>query len=431
MQTVRDLDDPFLFAKLEAARPEPLAVGRGNAMFVSGWCFHRERRIIDLSIRANDSTYPLLTHSMPRADVFVAYDRRTDPHDNRYRSGFWAIMPFASANGDEEIELELVATLSTGEVSTRRIGGVPLVVPETSNGGVALPTAPTTDEPLIAVCMTTYNPPLDLFKAQVESLRSQTHRNWVCLVSDDQSRPDVYAAIREELEGDERFALSQTESRLGYYRNFERVLGLVGEEAALVALCDQDDRWHPDKLESLRGALESGVTLAYSDMNLIDGEGNLISPTYWTDRRTNHTDMTSLLVANTITAAATMFPRRLLDYALPFPTALGHAFHDHWLAMVALATGRIAYIERPLYDYVQHSDNAFGSRGASWKKRDAARSSDPQSRLKGRAGLSWRLLRWRLDYFYNACSARLHAEILMMRCGDALTRLASAARSSA
>ena len=74
--------------------------------------------------------------------------------------------------------------------------------------------------------MTTYNPPLDLFKAQVESLSGQTHGNWICLVSDDNSRPDVYAAIREELDGDERFVLSQTESRLGYYRNFERALGL-------------------------------------------------------------------------------------------------------------------------------------------------------------------------------------------------------------
>ena len=145
-----------------------------------------------------------------------------------------------------------------------------------------------------------------------------------------------------------------------------------------MALCDQDDRWHPDKLESLRGALESGVTLAYSDMNLIDGDGNLISPTYWTDRRTNHTDMTSLLVANTITAAATMFPRRLLDYALPFPAALGHAFHDHWLAMVALATGRIAYVDRPLYDYVQHSatPSAAGAQaGRSGTRRSRATRS--------------------------------------------------------
>ena len=106
-----------------------------------------------------------------------------------------------------------------------------------------------------------------------------------------------------------------------------------------MALCDQDDRWHHDKLEALREAAGPEVTLAYSDMNLVDEDGKLLSPTYWTERRTNHTNMTSLMVANTITAAASLFPRRLLDYALPFPAPLGHAFHDHWLALVALAEG--------------------------------------------------------------------------------------------
>jgi glycosyltransferase involved in cell wall biosynthesis len=437
MHAVGHRDDPFLLAKLEAARPEPLVVGRGNAMFVSGWCFHRERRIIDLSIRANGSTHRLLTHSMPRADVLVAHDRRTDPHGNRYRSGFWAIVPVASANGNRKLELELVATLSTGEVATRRIGEVPLAAPAPSNGRIELPVAPQSDEPLIAICMTTYNPPLGLFRAQVESLRGQTHGNWICLVSDDASRPDAFAAIRDELDGDERFVLSQTEGRLGYYRNFERVLGLVPEEAELVALCDQDDRWNPDKLEQLRSAIGAGVTMAYSDMNLVDEEGELISPTYWTERHTNHTNMVSLLVANTITAAASMFPRRLLDDALPFPEPLGHAFHDHWLALVALASGRIAYIDRALYDYVQHSANAFGSRSATWQRRDAGRSGPPAKRLPWRVRLSARLLRWRLDYFYYACPVRLHAEILMLRCDEqlagrkrrALQRLRKADRS--
>jgi glycosyltransferase involved in cell wall biosynthesis len=421
MHAVQHRDDPFLNAKLEASIPEPLVVGRGNALFVSGWCFHRERKIVDLGIRANGSDFRVLTHSMPRADVFAAYDRASDPHENRYRSGFWAILPFSEANGAGNAELELVATLSNGEVATRAIGSIDVAPEPSANGGA--PAVPTTApaEPLIAICMTTYNPKLELFRAQVESLRRQTHGNWVCVVSDDCSRPDLYAGIREELEGDERFLLSQTDERLGYYRNFERALGLIPREAELVALCDQDDRWHPDKLESLRDAIESGVSLAYSDMNLVDSNGELVSPTYWTDRRTNHTDMTSLLVANTITAAASMFPRRLLDYALPFPAPLGHAFHDHWVALVALATGRIAYLDRPLYDYVQHSANAFGSRGASWRTRQAGRSGTPQPRVPARSRLSARLLRWRLDYFYNACPARLHAEILMMRCGEELT----------
>ena len=189
--------------------------------------------------------------------------------------------------------------------------------------GPPRPPATESAEPLIAICMTTYNPRLDLFRAQIASLREQTHENWICVVSDDCSRPDLYAGIREELEGDERFFLSQPDERLGYYRNFERVLGLVPEEAELVALCDQDDRWHQDKLEALREAAGPEVTLAYSDMNLVDEDGKLLSPTYWTERRTNHTNMTSLMVANTITAAASLFPRRLLDYALPFPAPLG------------------------------------------------------------------------------------------------------------
>jgi glycosyltransferase involved in cell wall biosynthesis len=421
MHAVRHRDDPLLFAKLEATLPEPLVVGRGNALFVSGWCFHRERRIVDLGIRANGTDFRVLTHSMPRADVFAAYDRASDPHDNRFRSGFWAILPFAAATGDETAELELVATLSSGEIATKRIGEIDVASVPSTNGRVPAPSAPVPSEPLIAICMTTYNPRLDLFRIQVESLRDQTHTNWVCVVSDDGSRPDLYAGIREELEGDERFVLSQADERLGYYRNFERALGLVPKKAELVALCDQDDRWHPDKLQSLCDAIGSGVTLAYSDMNLVDPEGELVSPTYWTDRRTNHSDMTSLLVANTITAAASMFPRRLLDYALPFPAPLGHAFHDHWLALTALATGRIEYLDRQLYDYVQHSANAFGSRGATWEAREAGRSRGTGRRLPRRSRLSSRLLRWRLDYFYNACSARLHAEILMMRCGEELS----------
>ncbi len=66
--------DPLLFAKLEASVPERLPIGKGNALFVSGWCYHRERKIIALEIRAGPSEHPILAHSMPRADVYAARD---------------------------------------------------------------------------------------------------------------------------------------------------------------------------------------------------------------------------------------------------------------------------------------------------------------------------------------------------------------------
>jgi glycosyltransferase involved in cell wall biosynthesis len=419
MQGPRRREDPLLFAKLEASVPERLPLGKGNALFVSGWCYHRERRVIALGIRAGAAEHQILSHSMPRADVHAAHDKASDPHGYRYRSGFWAIVPLEPSTVAGQVDIELVATLATGDVSTRRLASIALESVATGNGHPPRPPATKSTEPLIAICMTTYNPRLDLLRAQFASLREQRHENWICLVSDDCSRPDVYERIREELEGDERFFLSQSDTRLGYYRNFERVLGLVPEEAELVALCDQDDRWHPNKLERLREALEPGVSLAYCDMNLVDEKGNLLSPTYWTDRQTNHTNMTSLMVANTITAAASLFPRQLLDYALPFPAPLGHAFHDHWLAMVALAGGRIAYVDESLYDYVQHSANAYGSRGASWKG-PGRRHGRLKRLVPTRDRVSKVLVRWRRHYFYNGCAARLHAEILLMRYGEEL-----------
>ena len=66
------------------------------------------------------------------------------------------------------------------------------------------------------------------------------------------------------------------------------------------------------------------------------------------------------MIANTITGAASVFRRELLDVALPFPPRFGDLFHDHWLAVVALATGDVAYVDRPLYDYVQHGDATQG-----------------------------------------------------------------------
>jgi glycosyltransferase involved in cell wall biosynthesis len=409
--------EPLLQVEIEGGLPDELVVGAGNALFVHGWCFHGERRLHGLAMGYDGHEVPVIAHSMPRSDVLRGRDPFADPHGHAYRSGFWAIVPIERVSGPRELELELIASLEGGERCVRRLAPVnlqPAPPPAAAAPPLPEPTEAAAGEPLVAICMTTYNPRLDLFRAQVESLRAQTHRNWVCLVSDDQSLPDVYESIEAELAGDPRFQLSRSERRLGYYRNFERVLGLAPAEAELIALCDQDDRWYPEKIGSLRAALEPGVTLAYSDMRIVGDRGGVISDTYWTERRNNHTDMASLMVANTVTAAASIFPRELLDRALPFPARVGHAFHDHWLALVALASGRIAYVDRPLYDYVQHAENAFGRRGASWGERRLA------LRPPTRTTLSLKLLRWRADYFETVVPAQLHAVILGLRCGDRL-----------
>jgi glycosyltransferase involved in cell wall biosynthesis len=250
--------------------------------------------------------------------------------------------------------------------------------------------------------MAAFEPDLDLFQAQVDSIREQTRGDWTCVVSDDCSTPERFERMAEVLAGDSRFRLSRSERRQGFYLNFERALSMAPPESALVAFADQDDRWHSEKLERLCAAIGT-AQLVFSDARIVDRDGAVLSPTYWTGRGPNRTDLVSLLVSNTVTGAASVFRRELLDIALPFPRVPGQPYHDHWLALVALARGEIAYLAEPLYDYVQHPGAVLGHVGGDPK------SSEPASEP--------RLERWRRAYLDDYRRVFGLAAALEDRCG--------------
>ena len=269
----------------------------------------------------------------------------------------------------------------------------------------------------MAICMATFDPDPVLLERQIASIREQTHEAWLCLISDDRSSEERYDRLRRLTADDPRFTLSRSEERLGFYLNFERALKMVPPQAAFVALADQDDRWYPEKLDALLAA-RADAQLIYSDMRIVDEAGRVVSDTFWRGRRNNHTNLASLLLANTVTGAASLFRRDLLDLVLPFPAPIGDPFHDQWIASVALATGRIAYLDRPLYDYVQHGGAARGH--------DAAMREWDPGRL-----LSWRHPRrslrriaahGRRSYETNVRRIALAAETIEARAGGRLER---------
>ena len=148
---------------------------------------------------------------------------------------------------------------------------------------------------------------------------------------------------------------------------------------------------------------------------MIDEDDRVVSDTYWTLRRNNYSDLLSLLVANSVTGAASLFRRDLLDHALPFPpTQFGH-FHDHWIALIALSLGRIAFVPRPLYDYVQHRDAVIGhdaaNRMVTLQERLGSLWKDPRERVR----------LWRHHYFVDVSRLTQCATILLMRCGGQMS----------
>ena len=357
--------------------PDTLVVGKGNALYLAGWCYHPEHRIRKLELVVDGKSHPMKAFGMPREDVVNEQFPDYDSSGNCYRSGFWAILTFPEIERPTSVEVEVQATLHDGRICREYIEELALKPAiETSERLSLSQPRNSAAEPLVAICMTTYNPPLDLFTKQIQSILDQTHSNWICVISDDNSQPDILEEIRTITARDQRFHLFPAPSRLGFYHNFERSISLAPAEADFITLSDQDDHWHPDKLEVLLSQFEEDTTLVYSDMNIVDEGGKQLADTYWTTRPNNYTNFASLLMANTITGAASIFRQKLLTYILPFPQKIGSPYHDHWIGCTALAMGAVKYVNRPLYDYVQHSANVLGhyapERKRFWQRSGAA-----------------------------------------------------------
>ena len=107
-----------------------------------------------------------------------------------------------------------------------------------------------------------------------------------------------------------------------------------------------------------------------------------------------------------------MFRRELLGAVLPFPDAPGVPYHDHWTALVALATGRIAYVDRPLLDYVQHPGAVLGHEAIEARPRI---SRGQRLRRLGRDPSAARE-RWREAYEDEWCRIVALARALEERC---------------
>jgi hypothetical protein len=292
-------------------------------------------------------------------------------------SGVLARIPIAGTAAPGTLPLTLVVTLVDGSTLERPLPTVRLTKAVTSPVTVTWPS----DGTKVAICLASYQPNIAFLARQLDSLRAQKHQNWICVLSDDGS--SNIADIRTLTKDDDRFVVVAHKENVGFYRNFERALALAPTDADAIALCDQDDVWDADKLDTLLTALaDPDVSLAYADMRLIDEHDEVLAPTFWRHRRNQWQDLDALLLLNTVTGAASLVRGSVVrDLVLPFPPGTPSAFHDQWVAATALAAGRLAFVDRPLHSYRQHT-------GAVTGRQDARLDADLPTGAAGWLGLA-------------------------------------------
>jgi glycosyltransferase involved in cell wall biosynthesis len=220
----------------------------------------------------------------------------------------------------------------------------------------------------ISVAMTTYNGERFL-REQLDSIFAQSRLPDELVVCDDQSTDDTPGLLREYA-GRAPFAMKVivNEERLGSTRNFEKAITLCSGE--VIALCDQDDVWRPQKLAVIESAFaadpELGVVLTNAD--LIDDEGNPFRRDLWARCRLNKRRQRILtgprrydvLFGLPFTTGATMaFRSRFKPLLLPIPETPTF-IHDRWIAVVIAAVARIAIIPEKLIAYRLHRRQQLG-----------------------------------------------------------------------
>lgn len=201
---------------------------------------------------------------------------------------------------------------------------------------------------------------------QLRSILAQTRPVDEIVIGDDAST-DGTLAIVEAIAAttDVPIRIRRHDAPLGVAANFaDAIAATTGD---VVALSDQDDVWHADRIERLLPALD-GVDLVHTDARLVDASGaplgaglaDSLEMTPWErEAIEGGRALDALLRRNLVTGATVLLRRDAAIAALPVPAGW---IHDEWLAMCAALGGGTRYVPEQTIDYRQHGSNQIGVR---------------------------------------------------------------------
>lgn len=229
----------------------------------------------------------------------------------------------------------------------------------------------------ISVALCTYNGEQYL-ATQLESLAKQTHPPSEIVVCDDGSADGTLAIVKEFARmAPYPVVIHRNAENLGSTRNFEQAIRLCTGD--LIALCDQDDIWLPEKLASLDTVLSRCPSAlgVFSDAELIDpmGEplGRRLSDVYGMPAAQEEcipreNTINALIHRPFISGATLMIRAEAREICFPIPRRW---VHDAWMCWMLALYAQLAVVKQSLVRYRIHPGQQIGLRNRT--KRGAAR----------------------------------------------------------
>ncbi len=222
------------------------------------------------------------------------------------------------------------------------------------------------EQKTVALLLAIYEPREDWLIEQLESLNAQTYPALRLYVRDDASPTYPLARLQALLDKHITafpYTLHQNEQNRGSNDTFGALVEDASEE--LIAFCDQDDIWLPEKVANTVRLFEASPlspVLVCANVSVMDGEGKEIAPRM-EEHRKRHTFLRgngiapTLINRNFAMGCTMVMKRETALAALPFPHGV---VHDHYLAFFAATRGAIDYLEEPQMRYRVYGGNQTG-----------------------------------------------------------------------
>ncbi len=244
--------------------------------------------------------------------------------------------------------------------------------------------------PSVSVALATYNGATHL-RQQLDDLAKQSLLPRELVVCDDGSNDDTLDII-QDFANSAPFPvqLHRNPARLGYRQNFIQCAGRCSGE--LIAFCDQDDRWSPEKLQTIAVEFADPETiLILHNARVVDSGGAPTARLLGGDQLKRWEALTAppWLFALGFTQ---VFRRSLLQFDGLWPNSADQncdgepLAHDQWYFFLASVLGSIVYVPDVLADYRQHAANTYGWRGrlATLLSRSAEEAKDSRRAITRR-----------------------------------------------
>ena len=128
---------------------------------------------------------------------------------------------------------------------------------------------------LISIVMPSYNCS-SFIKETVDTVISQTYKNWELIIVDDCSTDDTLMVLKQLTKQDSRIQYIKLEKNSG--AAVARNMGIAVSKGEYIAFLDSDDLWREDKLEKQVAFMtDNKCKFSFTGYDLVDKNGNSLN----------------------------------------------------------------------------------------------------------------------------------------------------------